>query len=184
MENLASRRPVEEPSRQLRDIGDLPTRLLDTSAAPHPPHNSAAPLPDIGSLPTHRLTIPPTLLRRSTSAPERLHTAPPSRQFPGADEYEREAEQLQAQAQRIEQWMWQLSEQVRRAHAHYQQLRTTAGPAATQTANQAHEQLRAGHDMAAMVRQIDRARAEYISTMKQAQRYLEIADQLRRGGNM
>jgi hypothetical protein len=36
--------------------------------------------------------------------------------------------------------------------------------------------------MAALVRQIDRARAEYIAIMKQAQRYLEIADQLRRAG--
>ena len=181
MEDFSTRRPVQEPSRQLRDIGDQDTQLLDPSVVAYLPPRPAASLPDIGTLPTSRLTSPPKRPTGARSVPERLHTVPPDRRFPGAEEYERAAQQLHAQAQRIEQWMWQLSEQVRRAHAHYQQLRTTSGSAATQPADQVHEQLCAGHDMAALVQKIDRARAEYIAIMKQAQRYLDTAEQLRRG---
>ncbi len=99
------------------------------------------------------------------------------RRLPGPEAYEREAEQVRARATRLEQHLWDLSEQARLAQRRAAQLRTVARP----TTAQAQEMAQVGQNITRLLEEIAVARQTYVALLSEASRYLTAAQVVRQG---
>jgi hypothetical protein len=174
----------------LRDLSEVDTRPLGPGGPqPHPPALPTAPadanVADIAALPTRRLTWlgerPPEVVP-DPSPPQRDSLAVVSprvlhRRLPGPETYEREAEQVRARATRLEQHLWDLSEQARLAQRRAEHLRTVARP----TAAQAQEMAQVGQNIMRLLGEIAAARQTYVALLSEASRYLTAAQVVRQG---
>jgi hypothetical protein len=181
---------VQASVSPLRDLSEVDTRPLGPGGPQsHPPALPTGPadtdLADIAALPTRRLTWPgerPPGAVDDPSPPQRDPLALVShrvvhRRLPGPEAYEREAEQVRARATRLEQHLWDLSEQARLAQRRAEQLRTVARP----TTAQAQEMAQVGQNIVRLLGEIAVARQTYVALLSEASSYLTAAQVVRQG---